>query len=87
MLIAKKINNHASITRNAKAIGLNTKQKMIKVFVNLASKKKIKNWKISKLIKTDIILMIAKLKVVKKVWFFKKLNTVKLFIVENVLKS
>ncbi len=66
ILKAKKIKNHASITRNAKVIGLNIKQRMIMVFAKLASKNKMKNLKKSKWTRTDIILMIAKLMVVEK---------------------
>ena len=46
MLNAKKIKNHALITRNVKAIGLNIKQRKIMDFAKFASKMKKKNQKI-----------------------------------------
>ena len=56
-----------STLRNAKENGTDTDIKMIMVIANLALKLKMKSLKKLKWIKTEIILMIARLKAVKKV--------------------
>ena len=62
---AIKIRKNALTLNNAKENGTDIEIKMIKDIASLVSKKKMKNWKKLKWTKTDIILMIAKLKVVK----------------------
>ena len=63
---AIKIKKNALTLNNAKVNGTDIEIKMIKGIASLVSKKKMKTWKKLNWIKTDTILMIAKLKDVKK---------------------
>ena len=64
---AIKIKKNALTLNNAKVNGTDIETKMIKDIASLVSKKKMKNWKKLKWTKTEIILMITKLKVAQKI--------------------
>ena len=55
------------IMRNVKECGINTEQKKTMDFANLVSNKMVKKRNKSSWIKTEIILMIAKQKIVQKI--------------------
>ena len=70
-----------------KANGFSTKQKMIMDIAKAALKF---NWKKKmelKLINIETNFMIVRLMVVKKTWYFKRLTTANLDIVENAMKD
>ena len=72
---------------SVKANGFSIKQKMIMDIAKAALKFNWKKKMESKLINIENNFMIVKLMVVKKTWYFKRLTTANLDIVENAMKD